>query len=181
MRTKEAVNAALKIVGAAGLDTTVVAAPNALQGFGILLKKSPVPKADYEKVLNELRRQELVIISRDEDGMSYGLTPAGAHRLQQVIIDELEVKVPAKWDKKWRLVTFDIPVRHSKQRAAFTHRLQSMGFMMLQKSIWVHPAPCFETIEQLAGHYNLLRYCSFAELSKVDDLSARRLKRHFTL
>lgn len=179
MDTKNAINASLKVLGVVGLAGITIVAPNTLQGFSVLLKKSPVKKSSYQRVLTELKRQDLVYVTKDGEEISYTLTPAGAYRLQQVMIDEISIKIPKKWDRKWRVVTFDIPIKNSKQRAAFVHRLKNLGFVMVQKSMWVHPAPCFSEVEQLAGHYNVMRYCILFEVNKFDDLSTRKLIRHF--
>jgi len=100
--------------------------------------------------------------------------------LQEVIVDELVIPRPGKWDKRWRIVAFDIPVTQSRSRQKFVDRLQTLNFIMLQKSLWVHPFPCFDQVEQLAGHYNVMRHCTFVEVSQLDELAARRLLRRFT-
>jgi DNA-binding PadR family transcriptional regulator len=179
MTTRDGINTALKIIGLAGLAGVVVAAPNATQGLQFLLKKSKKKDLNYQRVMTELKRQGLVHITQNGDRLHYTVTPAGVHRLQQLMLDEIKIEIPKKWDKRWRVVSFDVPVTHSKQRMAFTQRLRGFNFMMLQKSIWIHPAPCFEQIEQLASHYNIMRYCTLLEVNKLDELTARRLLRHY--
>lgn len=179
MTTTKAINVALRTLGVAGLAGVTVVAPNALQGLGFLLKRSPARKVNHQTILNELRRQGLVHIIQNDKSLTYTLTPAGIHRLQRVMIDNVDIPVPAQWDKKWRLVTFDIPVQFSKQRSYFTSRLQGLGFVMLQRSMWAYPFPCFDQVEQVAGYYNVLRYCTLMEVSLLDDLSTRRLVKRF--
>lgn len=179
MTTTRAINLTLKVLGIAGLAGVSVVAPNALQGLNLLLKKSAVTQNKHQTILNELRRQGLVHIVQDDEQLTYTLTPGGIHRLQRVIIDEVAIPKPKQWDKRWRIVTFDVPVRQSKARSSFTTQLQELGFMMLQKSMWVYPHPCFEQVEQIAGYYNVLRYCSLMEVDKMDELSAKKLVRHF--
>lgn len=179
MKTKEAINFTLKLLGVAGLAGITIVAPNALVGLDIVLRKNAKKIPNRQNLLNELKRQGLVHISQFDDEVSFTLTPAGIHRLQEHLIDELEIPRPAKWDKKWRMVTFDVPVKYSRQRSLFTQQLQGLGFFMLQRSLWVYPSPCFEQIEQIAGHYNVLRYCALFEVSKLDTGSTRRLLRHF--
>lgn len=179
MGTKQSINAALKVLGIAGFSGLVIIAPNATQAFSLLMRRSPAKAAGSSRLLTELKRQGLVHIKATGNEYHYTLTPKGAHRLQQVVIDELFIEVPKKWDKRWRAVSFDIPVKFSRQRTGFVDRLQALGFVMLQKSLWVHPAPCFELVEQLAGHYNVMRYCTLFEIRKLDELATRKLFRHF--
>ncbi len=51
-----------------------------------------------------------------------------------------------KWDKKWRIILFDIPVEMEKERQIFRKRLKRIGCHMIQKSVFVFPYPCEEEI-----------------------------------
>ncbi len=157
----------------------VLVAPNATQAISLFLRKTPAPKASHERILAELKRQGLVYISKDDDKIHFNLTNKGARRLQNLVISEIRIPIPKKWDKKWRVVTFDVPVKFNRSRQYFTAHLQSIGFFRLQKSLWIYPFPCFAELEQIAGHYNLLRYCDLFEITKMNELSTRRLLRHF--
>jgi phenylacetic acid degradation operon negative regulatory protein len=44
-----------------------------------------------------------------------------------------------KWDRKWRVVTFDIPIKKTKLRDQLRYKLKDLGFAMLQQSIWITP------------------------------------------
>lgn len=161
---------------------TVIAAPNALQALNLLLKKNQKKSSDFNsvRVLSELRRQKLIDVNQSaKNKFAFNLTPAGAQRLQKIMIDEIIIPNQKPWDKKWRLVAFDIPVKNSKQRLYFLAELRRLNFYMLQRSLWLYPYPCFKQLGQLARHYNVLRYCSFFEVSQIDKLSAHRLLKYF--
>ncbi len=175
-RMTQEINSALKVIGMAGFSGVSARATSTAAGLNSLLgNKGP----QNHRILAELRRQDLVHISKNGDKITFGLTPAGAYRLQQVAIDEIEIPKLAKWDGTWRAVMFDVPVSQSRSRVILAAKLKSLGFVMLQKSVWVHPYPCFKQIEKLAGHYNVLRHCSLVEISSFDELSTRRLIKHF--
>lgn len=177
--TRKTINVALQVLGIAGLAGITIVAPNALQGLAPLLKKTHIKNSDYGRLLKELRRQGLVHITQGDGTVHYTLAPAGVYRLQEIIVDELNIPKPSKWDKRWRLVSFDVPVAQSRSRQKFVEKLHGLNFTMLQKSLWAHPFPCFDQIELLAGHYNVMRYCSFMEISQVDELTARKLLRRY--
>ena len=177
MTVRDGVNTALRNIGLAGFSGVAVVAPNAIRGLELLLKKTNV--VNQRRILAELKRQGLVDIVKNQSGMHYTITPAGAHRLQKLEIDELFIIMPKKWDKKWRLVTFNIPKDFNYPRMLFVEQLKRLGFYMLQKNMWAHPAPCFEQIEHLAGYYNLMRYCTLIEVAKLDQLSTQKLYRKF--
>ena len=43
------------------------------------------------------------------------------------------------WDKKWRLVSFDVPGNYSKKRDNLRRLLREFGFHRLQQSVWISP------------------------------------------
>lgn len=179
MATRDGVNLALKIIGREGLSGIQIEAGSPSQALASLLAGTTVNNNDFNKIMKELRRQRLIEVLQDGQNIRLTLSPAGAYRLSNTLIRQLKVPSPKSWDQKWRLVTFDIPINRSASRKRFTEHLQSLNFYMLQRSIWIHPFPCFDELAQLAGHYNLLRYCSFLEISMLDSNSTRRLLKHF--
>jgi len=44
-----------------------------------------------------------------------------------------------KWDKKWRILAFDIPEKNRRTRRQLRELLYVMGFKAVQKSIWITP------------------------------------------
>jgi len=54
-----------------------------------------------------------------------------------------------KWDKKWRVLIFDIPENRRFDRNNIRHALVSIGFMRLQDSVWVYPYNCEDLITLL--------------------------------
>jgi len=67
----------------------------------------------------------------------------------------LEIKKPKKWDGMWRLVIFDIPQLRNAQRNAFRGKLIELGFVPLQKSIWICPYQCGDEMALLRDFFEL--------------------------
>lgn len=179
MANRDALNDALKIIGSAGFSGLSLVAPSASRGLALLLGKSLSQQANISRLLYDLMRRGLVDVTVQSDRVRYTITPTGAYRLQELALDQISITYPKKWDKKWRLVAFDVPIKQSRQRQEFVAKLQSLNFFMLQRSLWVHPFPCFNEVEEIAGHYNVLRHCSLMEISHADEASARKLGHHF--
>lgn len=180
MLVKDGVVESLKILGSVGLDGITVTAPNATQALLTLLKDNKNQDYPVHKIIKELKRHDLIYANKSGSDYSLHLTPAGAYRLQEIFINEIYIPITKKWDKKWRVVTFDVPIAQSRSRQLFTKKLKALGFEMVQKSLWAHPSPCFKQLNQLASHYNILRYCSFFEISKLDELSEKNLIKKFS-
>ncbi len=63
-----------------------------------------------------------------------------------------------KWDKKWRLIIFDIPRELNTKRDSLRQGLKYMGFFMLQRSVFVLPYPCEEEISDLCDKFEVSDY-----------------------
>lgn len=72
-----------------------------------------------------------------------------------------------KWDRKWRMVAFDIPERYKRGRDALRQKLKKIGFCELQKSVLITPYDCREEIELLVRYFNLDKYVCFGVLESV--------------
>ena len=67
------------------------------------------------------------------------------------------------------------------QRDALRQRLESLGFVRLQKSLWVHPHPCFEEVKTLSTFYNIAGFIKFAVVDEFDTDAEQDLKKSFNL
>ena len=180
MTTKQQINLILKKIGKYGFSGKSVAATNYTEALSKFIGND-LNLSEHKKINAELRRQKLVEFSKSGKQIKLNITPAGAYRLQKLKIDELGIIIPKKWDRKWRIVIFDIPLTSSTNRTYFTLHLKKLGLKMVQKSVWVHPYNCYEEVQEVASFYNLNRYCSFFEVDKIDGLTQKRLKQLFKI
>lgn len=79
-----------------------------------------------------------------------------------------------KWDKKWRLVIFDIPRELNVKRDSLRQRLKYMGFFMLQRSVFVFPYPCEVELSDICERLKINDYVDIVTAesigSKEDEL-----------
>ena len=62
------------------------------------------------------------------------LTENGKRKALTYQIDEMKIKKAQKWDKKWRIVLFDIPEKKKKIREALRHHLKNLDFLNIKKA-----------------------------------------------
>ena len=74
-----------------------------------------------------------------------------------------------EWDKKWRMVAFDIPEDCKKGRNALRYRLKMAGFYELQKSLFLYPYDCEKEIKTFIKLFKLEKYVRFAVLEYIDN------------
>ena len=89
--------------------------------------------------INSLYKSNLVQEKDNHDGTTtLVLKENGKQKALQFNINELKIKTPIKWDRKWRLVIFDIPEKLKKLRDSLRMHFQEVGLIELQKSVFVH-------------------------------------------
>lgn len=103
----------------------------------------------------KLKKQGYINIQQKNHQIFISLTDEGRKKAGWLQIDELKIKKPKKWDGLWRLVIFDIPQLRSVQRNAFRGKLIELGFIPLQKSIWICPYQCKDEIGLLRDFFGL--------------------------
>ncbi len=47
--------------------------------------------------------------------------------------------VNKKWDRLWRIISFDIPQKYRNERDKIRRMLRKLGFRGLQRSVWISP------------------------------------------
>lgn len=72
-----------------------------------------------------------------------------------------------KWDHQWRIVIFDIPQEMHRQRNNFRNKLKSLGFYMLQKSVFVFPYPCEEELGDICDDLGITECVDIITAHKI--------------
>jgi DNA-binding transcriptional regulator PaaX len=102
-----------------------------------------------------LRRQGCVDFEKKNNQIYIHLTDRGRKSVGWLQIDALKIKKSKKWDKKWRIVIFDIAQLRVLYREVFRGKLKELGFCQLQKSVWVCPFDCRDEIKLLKDFLGL--------------------------
>lgn len=83
---------------------------------------------------------------------------------------------PRKWDKRWRIVIFDIPEDRRKARDLLRDRLIAIGFVRLQASVWVYPHDCEDVITLLKTSFVIGREVLYIVADHVERDSELRAR-----
>ncbi len=132
-------------------------------------------------VLDQLRLKEVIRAIKEGDNIEkMALTnKSRAYSLKQRF-KIVSLKNPQKraWDKKWRIVLFDIPEKFRSKRDALRKKLKSLGFLEFQKSTFVYPFSCEDEIHFIINFLEIPEYVYYIEAPIVPD---HRLRKHFKL
>lgn len=107
------------------------------------------------------------------------LSEEGKQKALSYKLDEMQILKPKIWDKKWRVVIFDVPEYLKKMRESLRGHLKQLGFIYLQRSVFAHPFPCTEQIEFLIEFYQARPHVRQLLVEKIDN--ELHLKKKFGL
>ena len=168
-KVKTLTKAILVIIGTGTVVAMALMAPNTLQILKPFLgqgKRKDHERKRIRQTLNALGRQE-IIDSFEKRGKTYlRITKKGHAAMQRFDIDTL-VFPQRVWDKKWRLIFFDIPEQKGLARRAFQQRLEILGCMRLQKSVFVYPHPCQDEVDMLASFWDIIPFVHYFETADL--------------
>lgn len=132
------------------------------------------------RIIREFKYERLVDWREKEDGtIKVVLTEKGKKRALQFDFEKMKIKEPAVWDKKWRVVFYDIPEKKKKAREAFRGKLKNLGFYELQKSVFVYPYNCKDEIDFVVEFFEIRNFIRYGEIQNLSNESG--LKLHFNL
>jgi len=109
----------------------------------------------------------------------YELTQEGERKLRQWELQDYQFKRPQKWDKKWRVIIFDIPEKKKKVRDQIRDIFISAGFLRLQDSVWVYPYDCEDIIGLLKTDFGVGRDILYMIVDEIEN--DKHLRRDFGL
>ncbi len=139
-----------------------------------------IDQRSFNRSIRALREKKLLEETVFSDGtVSLKLTEEGRQyaRYSDLYGSTIKIKKPKQWDKKWRLVIFDIPEKKRFFRDVLRNHLKAIGFRMLQQSVFVFPYPCEKELIQLAELYNATDYVHVATVTFLDN--EKKLKETF--
>ncbi|MEK7509408.1 MAG: CRISPR-associated endonuclease Cas2 [Patescibacteria group bacterium] len=162
-------SAVLGTLAVTGIVAVALVAPNTLQ----LLKHVKI----NGRRLGDQARTALGRLAREghvefvmENGRKYArITPTGRHALMQ--LEErarLKARSQRRWDKRYRVVIFDIPEKKRKIRDQLRSRMHEAGFLQLQQSVWIHPHDCEDLVALVKADLHIGKAVLYLIVEKIE-------------
>lgn len=178
--TQAIIDGLLKFLATGGFLTTALILPNSAQIFDKPLDEliktldKRAQNRELNRIIRYMKHQGLVHYRAKDYENGMVLTKAGRQRLQQRNYETLHIPHPHAWDRKWRLVFFDIPEEQRMHRVSLTQKLRLLGFQQLQQSIWIHPFPCRPEVEAITETIGVRKFVTYVEIFEIDNNKALR-------
>jgi len=177
----------LRIVGAGAVVASVLIAPNMALLLAPILRSNPSRwrrewrQNQIQKAIERLRKRRYVKYEQHGNETYIAITENGRKRLRKFEFDTMRLPAgPQRWDKKWRVVIFDIPENKKKERMIFSDKLKDLGLFPLQKSVFAYPHLCEDEIDFLAEFLDITYHVYFLETISLGRGEATA-RRHFRI
>ena len=150
-----------------------------------LVKNLPKALRDIDhrtlrRILREFKYNRLVDFKDEDDGtVSIVVSEKGENVAMRYNPDQIKIVKPARWDRKWRVVVFDIPEKKRLARDSLRKQLKKLGFYELQKSTWVCPYECLNEVKFLSEFFEVQQHVRILTVEKMS--TDADLKLHFDL
>lgn len=124
-----------------------------------------------------LRKNEYIDIKESNGISEIYISEKGKEKVLKYKVDDLSINRPKRWDRKWRLVVFDIPEKQKQARNLLSAKLKELGFKTIQKSVYIYPYPCLDEIEFIRTIYGIRNFVFLATVENIE--GGERLKKLF--
>ena len=148
-----------------------------LPGMAVVLKmflpKDKKQQYKIERSYKGLIKNKYIEVEELKEGPILRITDRGKEYLMRADFDKLVLTGEKNWDKKWRVVMFDVPEIHHHARRQFSYKLFELGMYQYQKSVYVYPYDCTDVINfaaEFLGIQDSIRQMTLLTLDKTTEL-----------
>ena len=91
----------------------------------------------------------------------------------------LQERGKKRWDKRYRMIIFDIPERRRIVRDQLRRIMRECGFLRIQDSVWVSPYDCEELIILIKADLHIGKDVLYTIVEKIEN--DKWIKKYFNL
>ncbi len=148
--------AVLATVAVVGVISLVAVFPGLAYVMGPFIKKKrKFQKKSVDASIDSLIHNGLLKRRMDDKGnVSLELTMKGRWEsgIRNFTFSNSETN---QWDRKWRIVIFDVPEHKRAMRRELRRAVSLYGFVKLQQSVWVFPYQCDAFVQLVRSHLGI--------------------------
>ncbi|MBI2476073.1 MAG: CRISPR-associated endonuclease Cas2 [Candidatus Taylorbacteria bacterium] len=173
-KIKRAILTALVVTVAGSLNPTAMVSV-VLRALNIKRDKYRSARNTFYSARGRLLRQGLI----EYNNGFFNVTDEGRRALQSIEFSNAKPSKPPRWDKKWRLLIFDVKEERKTQREKIRRTLIAIGFLRLQDSVWVYPYDCEDLVALLKADFKVGKELLYLIVDAIENDSW--LKKEFNL
>lgn len=173
--------AVLGVIAVSGVIAVTAVALPLLAGFAGVAKQAGY-RVRYRTAtaLDRLAKRGLIRFVKRKGVRYVEITEKGKHTLDlEKEKAALSVRSTRRWDRKYRIVMFDIPHYRRKDRDHIRNTLRACGFLRIQDSVWLYPYDCEDLIMLLKSDAHVGKDLLYVIAESIEN--DRWVKNHFGL
>lgn len=170
--------AAIALTGVVLVATMAPNAPAALSNLPSF--KRAKLRYQYKTALGRLAAQGHIVFEKRDSKQYARITESG---LKVLAFEQEKVKLSnankKRWNRRWRVVIFDVPEKRRKTRDRLRNIMERTGFVRLQDSVWVFPYDCEDFITLLKAELKIGVAVLYMVVEHIEN--DKHLRAHFGL
>ncbi|PIP26845.1 MAG: hypothetical protein CO140_04755 [Candidatus Moranbacteria bacterium CG_4_9_14_3_um_filter_40_7] len=119
--------------------------------------KKHIDKKRFQRSFSYLKNQGMINFEYRGKQLYISLTKEGKQKIKKYNVDDLRIKKPKEWDKKWRILIFDVKEKNKIKREALRGKIKELGLFQLQKSVWIYPYDFKKELDFLRNFFSLTK------------------------
>src|SRR3989344_2885515 len=172
--------ALLAAVAVGGVVCVAATIPNVAQLLRFFpgYKKGAGFNYQAKTALGRLAAKGLVMFV-EKDRKHYARITEKGELILQMETERTVIAKKKKWDRRWRVVIFDIPERRKSVRASLRRFMNEYGFVRLQDSVWIYPYDCEDLIALAKANFRVGADVLYMIVERLEH--DKHLREHFKL
>ena len=172
-------DAILATLATVGICAWIMVAPNTLQLLRFVKNKHRF-NHQAKTAIGRLAQKGLVRFTVKGNKKYVEITEKGRREfaLEREKI-ALRARSKKRWDKRYRMIIFDIPERRRAVRDQLRRTMQACGFLRIQDSVWVSPYDCEDLIILIKADLHIGKDVLYTIVEKIEN--DKWIKQHFGL
>ncbi len=163
-------------VAAVGILGVGLVAPNVI---GAMSKLGIIPNPRRKEYISSSASKLVKRGLMKFENSYYQLTNKGEKILRRWELSDYKLKKPKRWDKKWRIIIYDILEKKARVRRQVLSLFYQAGFYKLQDSVWLYPYDCEDVIGLLKTDFGIGKELLYIIADEIEN--DRYLRSHFNL
>lgn len=170
----------LAAVAIGGVVIVAATIPNVAQLLRFLPGYKKGAKFNYQakSALGRLAAKGLITFV-EKDGKRYARITEKGERVLEIETERVAMKKKKKWDRRWRVVIFDVPEKRKSVRASLRRFMGEYGFVRLQDSVWIYPYDCEDLIALAKANFRIGADVLYMIVERLEH--DKHLREHFAL
>lgn len=113
-----------------------------------------------------LEKQGCIINCKNKSGKYFWKLTTKGMNLAELLAFKLGYG--PRWDKRWRILVFDVPQNRNTHRNFLRRKLKELGFYKMQQSVWVTPYPIPKSFAWFLKQYSLSGCVRFMVVEEIN-------------